>query len=498
MLPQPLALAFLLQLPPALTPEPRAAPAATPLVSYAAAPRAPVRITYEGSWSLEAHLSKPHAVRTFGTRLSLLDGGPERARLDWSTWKVGHEDVQELETTLLDGARVLHRAEAGKPFTVVEGRHADLLRARLEAVAPWRTLARVAAARERVAEVTGESFTWSERAGADGFTRAFAWNPTTGRLTSVTREFAHPRLGDTRDDVRYAAWTDVGGITVPAALVVHEFEGQDVLKSSPTTFELHFVKLEPAAEFAQELAVPPDVLPASAAAAATGRTPISVTELEPGLTAFASRALDAQTIVVEFADHLVAIGAPLSSALGEDIVDAIQARFPSQPIRYVLAGHYHPHYTGGLRAFLAAGASVVATEGIAQLAAEIAASPFTLAPDRWAAVSRTPVIETFRDRRVFADATRRLELIDIGARSEHTDEYVVFYFPSTRTLLQDDIGWGATKDGALRFGARSRGLYDSIVELKLDVAMLWQGWPVASPRPSITFAEFEAGVRAAR
>lgn len=485
-----LACAFLPQLPAA--PSPAAPP------EYTGAPHGAVRVTYEGTWSLEAHLAKPHDVRTYATRLTVLDGGPQRARLDWSAWDAAHPERIEVETTLVDGARVFHRAEAGQSFRTVSGKPAGLLRARLEAAAPWRTLARIGTAPERLASAKPETCVWSESAADGGFARTFAWDAATKRVTSIERAFAHPRLGDTRDDVRYAGWSEASGVTIPAAFRMREFEGSDALKASPTVFDVHFVSLDPVADAAAELAVPADALPPEAPPAAAEPAPITVTELEPGVLAFASRELDAQTFVVEFADHVVAIGAPLSSALGERIVDAIGARFPAKPIRHLLVGHYHPHYTGGLRAFLAAGASVVATEGIAKLAQEIAARPFTLAPDRWAGASRAPVIETFRGEREFGDATRKLTAIDIGARSQHTDEYTVFWLPATRTLLQDDIGWGATSERELRFGPRSRGLYDAIVERKLDVTTLWQGWPVASPRPKITFAELEAGVRARR
>jgi len=226
--------------------------------------------------------------------------------------------------------------------------------------------------------------------------------------------------------------------------------------------------------------------------------PIAIDELQPGVLTFTAKDLDGRTVVVEFADHLLAIDAPLSSALGEQIVEAIRGRFPTKPLRYVLFGHFHPHYTGGLRAFMAAGAKVVAPAGCAAFAAEIAGRPFTLEPDAWARAARSAQIESFSGSRVFEDAGQRLEAIDIGRKSAHTDEYVVFYLPRTRTLLQDDIGWSVARDGTLSFGPRARGLREALTERKLDIQTLWQSWPTSSSRPSISFAEFERGTQAKR
>lgn len=123
----------------------------------------------------------------------------------------------------------------------------------------------------------------------------------------------------------------------------------------------------------------------------------------------------------------------------------------------MLFGHHHPHYTGGLRAFAAAGAIVLAPAGNARAAEALLRRPFTLAPDRLARSGLTPRVEAFRGRRVIEEGPTRIEAIDIGAASEHTDEYVVFYLPRQRLLFQGDLGWSATPGGGIRAGRRRPG-----------------------------------------
>jgi hypothetical protein len=453
-------------------------------------PSSPIRIVYEGEWTLEAHLAKPHDRITRGTRLTLLDGAGEGTRLDWATWDPRKPDAVETETTWIDGERVVHRESEKSPLELASGLVADLLRARVEAVAPWRALF---ARGSRAGTVDG--FAWVCNADGARPARRLSYQPSTSHMSSCALTSSHPRLGDASDEVRWLEWCERRGVQLAGAVHI-EAPGGSSGSGSPETFELHLVSVEPAGDFGDALDLPDDISP-QAAAPDPRTAAIDVSDLTPGVVSFASKQFDARTITVEFEDHLIAIGAPLSSALSERMLAAIAKRFPSKPVRYVAFGHHHPHYTGGLRAFLAAGATVVATPGNSRYVAEIAALPFTIEPDAWAKrESREPKVESFTDRREFADASQQLSMIDIGSRSNHTDEYCVFYLPRSRTLIEDDIGWFAATDGKLNFGARSRGLRDAIVERGLDVATIVQGWPVANPRPSITFAELDQGVNA--
>ncbi|MBK7642436.1 MAG: hypothetical protein IPJ19_05220 [Planctomycetes bacterium] len=460
-------------------------------------PQSPIRLVYSGTYRLEAHLAKPHDTLDFQTRLTLLADTDNRARLDWESWPKGHEEQRDLDTTLIAGTRVWRRTETGKPFVEARDKSAALLRARVENLIPWRTLARARSAPQRDPAQEGGALAWTDSSELGGFARRIDFDADTHRLARITRRFAHPRLGDAADEVLYRAWEERDGVLLPSSLTMRELDGGNSLRASPGSFELRLESAEAVADLTHELAPPAEsISEADPGPVVPGE--IEVTELEPGVLSFASKELDGRSYAVEFDDYLIAIDAPLSSALGERIVAVMRERFPKKPLRYVLFGHFHPWYTGGLRAFLAAGAKLVAPAGCAAFAEEIAKRPFTLEPDEWARVARSPEIERFSGTRAFEDAHQRLEVFDIGARSAHTDEYLVFFLPHTHTLLEDDIGWSAASDGKLSFGRRSRGLYEFLVEQKLEVRSLWQSWPVASPRPRISFAELERGVRTPR
>jgi hypothetical protein len=457
-------------------------------------PSVPLRAVYEGRWSQEAHLAKPHDERRLAIRSTLLDDGAARARLDRETWRESAPERVAVETTWLDGERVLHRESAAAPARECRGDRAAILRRRVAALAPWRAAAdsREPGGAARAPEPT--TLVLAGRSGTGEVERRIGVRD--GRLASVSVAFAHPRLGDSFDETSWSEWSEREGVALAGALAIRA-PGGDEPDGEPESFELRLARVEAGVAFAEAYALPADATPEPPRPDPRA-VEIAVEELLPGVHSFASVELDARGIVVEFADHAVALGAPLSSALGERIVASIARRLPDKPLRYVLFGHHHPHYTGGLRAFLDAGAIVLATPANARSASEIAARRFTFEPDAWARRGGEARIEAFDGRRELADAARRLVAIDIGSRSAHTDEYLVFHLPRERALIQDDIGWFAPGDGSPSFGDRSRGLRDAIVELGLDVRTLWQGWPVANHRASISFAELDAGVAAAR
>src|SRR5436190_5496652 len=111
-------------------------------------------------------------------------------------------------------------------------------------------------------------------------------------------------------------------------------------------------------------AMPASVEPAEAAEEQDTLTaPPVLVGIAPGVWSFDMDDIDSRTLIVEFADHLAVIEAAVGSANGERIVDAARRQWPSKPIRYALFSHYHPHYTGGLRALIAEDATVITTPG---------------------------------------------------------------------------------------------------------------------------------------
>jgi glyoxylase-like metal-dependent hydrolase (beta-lactamase superfamily II) len=142
------------------------------------------------------------------------------------------------------------------------------------------------------------------------------------------------------------------------------------------------------------------------------------------------------TLAVEFKDYIVAIEAPGSSAGAERVIARIKATIPGKPIRYVAMTHHHGDHIGGLRGYIAEGATVITTPGNRKVVETMAAAPHN---DRLAKQPRPPqILFTARGKHVLTDGTRRLELIDVGPNS-HAREMLIAYLPKERIVFQADM-----------------------------------------------------------
>ena len=65
-------------------------------------------------------------------------------------------------------------------------------------------------------------------------------------------------------------------------------------------------------------------------------------------------------------------------------------RFPNKPIRYIVNSHVHFDHSGGLRTYVAEGATVVTHEMNRPYYEQAWAAPRTLNPDRWPSAARPP------------------------------------------------------------------------------------------------------------
>ncbi|UOQ51689.1 hypothetical protein [Hymenobacter cellulosivorans] len=206
---------------------------------------------------------------------------------------------------------------------------------------------------------------------------------------------------------------------------------------------------------------------------------------------------DDRVLIVEFRDFLVVAEAPLSSENGEYIIQQARKIAPSKPIKYFVFGHYHPHYLGGLRAFVAQGATILGGPGTADYARYLAGAPHTLQPDSLQRRPRPLAFEEVTTSKTITDGQFTMQIHCIGQQSAHTNDYLIYYFPSEKLLFEDDLVWIKREGGPRKASARQAGLYQALQALKLPVETVVQSWPVADygVKTVIPFAELEQAMQ---
>lgn len=155
---------------------------------------------------------------------------------------------------------------------------------------------------------------------------------------------------------------------------------------------------------------------------------------------------------IEFKDFVLAVEAPAdvpntdylpadnqlgSTMRSESYIQKIKETVPNKPIRYLAVTHFHNDHSGGARAFLAEGTTILTTPGNKRMYERMAAAEYRAVPDRFAQTRRVPRIETFARKRVIRDGVRTVELHSTG-RNPHTAENVVVWLPQEKIMYQGD------------------------------------------------------------
>jgi len=203
-----------------------------------------------------------------------------------------------------------------------------------------------------------------------------------------------------------------------------------------------------------------------------------------------------RVLVVEFKDFLVVAETPLTSENGELIITEAKKIAPNKPIKYFVAGHYHPHYLGGVRAFIHKGAQIICSNVTKDYIGYIANAKRTLHPDSLHIEPKPLLIKEIKDKLSISDGDFEMKIFFIGEKSEHTKGYLIYYFPSEKLVFQDDLIWIKDDNKVRKAGRRQAGLYNAIKELNIDVTTVIQSWPVADygVKTIIPFKELEASM----
>jgi glyoxylase-like metal-dependent hydrolase (beta-lactamase superfamily II) len=267
-------------------------------------------------------------------------------------------------------------------------------------------------------------------ADSDGTQMDLAFDAESGLLTRIVTLGDNAILGDTRTETLFSDYRELpagtGRVKIPAHVVTRV--GGDV------TLDLTYPEIQVNAGPMDELFARPANAVEVPAAPPAGA--VTVTKLGEG--AYLAGGGSHHSLFVAFKDHVVVVDAPLGEERSLAVLAKIAETLPGKPVRYVVPTHYHFDHSGGLRTYIAQGATVVTTPGNRAFIERLAKATRTIRPDSLTRAPRAPAIETFQGKRVFTDGTRTLELHDVGP-SPHVAEMVVAYLPAEKTVFTADL-----------------------------------------------------------
>jgi glyoxylase-like metal-dependent hydrolase (beta-lactamase superfamily II) len=143
------------------------------------------------------------------------------------------------------------------------------------------------------------------------------------------------------------------------------------------------------------------------------------------------------SMFVVFKDHVLVIEAGANSRYTAGCIAEIKKIAPDKPIRYVVSTHFHFDHLGGVRSYIADGATIVTTPNTKSVIERLATASHVMRPDTLSRAPKTPAIETIGETRVFDDGVHKVELYRFA--SPHAGEMIVAYLPKEKILFEADM-----------------------------------------------------------
>jgi glyoxylase-like metal-dependent hydrolase (beta-lactamase superfamily II) len=242
--------------------------------------------------------------------------------------------------------------------------------------------------------------------------------------TRVSTASSHPNLGDVIISTTFADYQNVNGLQLPTRLTTRT--------DAFTTTDVRVTKQMVDAD-AGNLAAPAAV--ASAATPTPQPPKVTVEEVSPGVWLLAGGSH--HSAVVEFADHLMLIEAPQNEARTLAVIAKARELRPGKPLTHVVNSHHHFDHSGGVRAAVSEGLTVITHEGNVAFLEEMVKRPHTRVPDALAKNPKPLKIEAVGADRVITDGAVMVRLYSIPG--EHSETMLMAYLPRERALVVIDV-----------------------------------------------------------
>lgn len=280
--------------------------------------------------------------------------------------------------------------------------------------------------------------------------RAVAFISSDGMVERVESVHPNPVMGDTRVITRYMNYRDHGGVKFPSR-IVQEQGGFPVL-------DLTVGQVQPNAPVAVEVLAN---VPTFAERVASEKAADGVWHLAGG---------SHNSVLIEMKDHLILVESPLYDGRALAVIAEAKRLAPGKPIRYVINSHHHFDHSGGLRAAVSEGATLVTSEQARPWFEQVMANPNSIRPDAMQTSGRRASVMGVSGERTFSDGDRTVRVYLIND-SIHANGFVMVWLPKERLLVEADAYTPAppnTPPPAVA-NVNNVNLADNIQRLRLDV-----------------------------
>ncbi len=265
----------------------------------------------------------------------------------------------------------------------------------------------------------------------DGETFSMYVDPETQTPTQIVSLSAHPNLGDVTLTTAFDNYEETGGLG--------GFQARLLLPRRITSTVDDYVVLEItiSSDYDRELDDFAAPEAAQAAAAPAFQASVEVIEVADGVWQLGGQSH--HSVLVEFDEFLALIEAPQHDARTLAVIQAARELQPEKPLQYLVNTHHHFDHSGGIRAAVSEGLTIVTHEINETFFQDIVARAHSRQPDALQGNPQPLTMELVQGDDVYeiTSGRRTLEVARI-TDDPHSASNLVAYLPRERLLVQAD------------------------------------------------------------
>ena len=145
----------------------------------------------------------------------------------------------------------------------------------------------------------------------------------------------------------------------------------------------------------------------------------------------------ANNLIVAMKDGIVVFDAPVNEGQSRWVIDAAKAKYPGKPIKYLVLTHHHMDHTGGMRAYVAEGATVIVPTPTKAYFEQVAKAAHTISPDAQQKQMKPAKIEEVKDSRSLKDDTIEINLHNI--ENPHAEGMIIVHVVKENVVFVTDL-----------------------------------------------------------